>query len=225
MSDVLPRPADLHADASPKRRQALEAATALFLAQGYGAVSMDAVAKAANISKATLYAHFASKDVLFASMINDCGLATHIDDALFPEHVTDLRAALEALGRRVTHFMLQERTLAIYRIAMAESARFPELGRAFFDNGPAKFCSHAEAWLRTQQDAGLVRQADPGIAAQQLMALLRSGVFLRASLALPPAPAAAEIEATVRAAADTWLRAYATAPDGEAGSSPPHGCA
>ena len=49
------------------------------------------------------------------------------------------------------------------------------------------------------------------------MALLRSGVFLRASLAVPPAPTEADIAATVTAAVETWLRAFGT--DAAAGRS------
>jgi TetR/AcrR family transcriptional repressor of mexJK operon len=224
MNDVLAFPDAPTIPSSPKRRQVLEAATELFLANGYGAVSMDAVAKAANVSKATLYAHFASKDALFATIIRERGLSNHLDDSLFPAAVTDLRAVMEAIGLRVMRFMLQERTLAIYRVALAEGARFPELGRAFFDNGPAKFCAHAQAWLQTQQKAGRVRAADADVATQQFMALLRSGVFLRASLGIPPGPTEEEIVATVRVAVDTWLRAFGatTLP---AGFEAPHDCA
>src|SRR3954451_25099586 len=57
--------------ASPKRRAILEAAAALFMAEGYGAVSMDAVARRAGVSKATLYAHFGAKDRLFAAIIHE----------------------------------------------------------------------------------------------------------------------------------------------------------
>lgn len=225
MSDVLVSPPALSADLSPKRRQVVDAATELFLAHGYGAVSMDAVARAAGVSKATLYAYFASKDLLFATIVRDRGLSNQLNESLFPAHVTDLRAAMEAIGRRIMTFMLQERTLAIYRIALADSARFPELGRAFFDAGPGKFCTWAEHWMATQQAAGLIRAADLNVATHQFMALLRSGVFLRASLSLPPAPAEAEIEATVRSAVDTWLRAYGTGAAPEPGFDAPSGCA
>lgn len=196
------------ADGSPKRRQVLEAAEKLFLAHGYGAVSMDAISRDAGVSKATLYAHFASKDQLFATIVCDRGVSITMEETLFPEHVTDLRPVLEGIGQKVLRFMLRERTLAIYRIALAESSRFPELGRAFFDNGPQRFCTRVQAWLAKQQAAGLMRGCNIATATQQLMALLRSGVFLRVSLGLPPDPNDAEIDATVSAAVDTWLRAF-----------------
>src|SRR5579863_2588630 len=111
MNDILlagPAPAA----ESRKREQVMDAATELFLAQGYGAVSMDAVARAAGVSKATLYAYFASKSALFARIVCDRGLNAKLDESLYPEHVADLRMTLERLGLRIMQFMMQERTLA-----------------------------------------------------------------------------------------------------------------
>ncbi len=194
---------------SAKCRQIVQAAEALFFAHGYGAVSMDAVARLAGVSKATLYAYFASKDALFASIVADKGRESPVVEALFPDSVPDLRAALLAIGQRVLRFLLRERTLSILRIAIAESARFPELGDAFYQNGPQKFCHRFRAWLETLAAQGLVRTPDTLTATHQFMALLRSDVFLRATLALPPSPSDAEIDATVTSAVETWLRAFA----------------
>ncbi len=197
---------------SPKRRQVTDAAEKLFLAQGYGAVSMDQVARTAGVSKATLYAYFPSKDSLFAHIVASKGQTDPLSDDLFPTAVSDLRTTLEAIGRRVLEFMLRERTLAIYRIALAESARFPELGRAFYENGPHRFTQRFAAWLEQLRDQRLVEVADLTMATHQFMALMRCGVFFRRSLALPPEASTDEIETTVRAAADTFLKAYARTP-------------
>jgi len=195
-----------------KRRQMLEAATALFIERGYGAVSMDVVARAAGVSKATLYAHFASKDQLFATIVGERGVVAHVEDVLPAGPVDDLRAALQTIGERVLGFMLGGRTLAIFRIAIAESARFPELGEAFHAAGPQKFCDRVRLWLSVQQEAGLVRPVDLEVATQQFMALMRSSLFLRASLGLPPAPGEQDIHATVAAAVETWMCAFGTNP-------------
>ena len=53
-----------------KKQQILIAASKLFMELGYGAVSMEQVAREANVSKATLYAHFKSKNDLFVAMLN-----------------------------------------------------------------------------------------------------------------------------------------------------------
>ena len=197
---------------SPKRRQVLEAATALFMAHGYGAVSMDAVARAAGVSKATLYAYFASKDELFGQLMHERAKSKQIDESLLVPGLGGLREALETLGRKLVRYMLHEQTLAIYRIAIGEGHRFPELGRAFHASGPKRGCDWLRGWVSRQQDAGLLRPADPAVAAEQLISLLRSDLFLRASLRLEPPPTDAEIDASVAAAVDTWLRAYAADP-------------
>jgi TetR/AcrR family transcriptional repressor of mexJK operon len=201
-----------HETDSPKRLQILDAAANLFIAQGYGAVSMDAIARAAGVSKATLYAHFTSKDLLFATIIGEAcrenlmgQWLTSLEDGAL---VTDVRAALTALGLGLLRLLLEERSLAIYRVVVAESVRFPELGRAFHENGPVQFRRAFGPWLDEQAKAGRLRAADPDVAADQFIGLLRSGLYLRAALGLPPAPTEAEIAATVTAAVDTFMRAF-----------------
>ena len=203
-------PTSRHEPESPKRQAVIEAATALFMTQGYGAVSMDAIARAAGVSKATLYAHFASKDVLFATIVNEACRRTVSVGELLPEQSDDLAVALTALGHRTLRFLLEPKALAIHRVVVAESVRFPELGQAFYENGPEVFRRAFGAWLAAQAAAGRLAVADPTMAADQFVGMLRTpGTFLRASLGLPPPPTDAEIDATVAAAVRTFLRAYA----------------
>ena len=194
---------------SPKRQLILDAATTLFIAQGYGAVSMDAIARSAGVSKATLYAHFGSKDQLFATIITEACQAKFNWGGVLAEDGQDLRAALTVLGRRILGFFLEEGTLAIFRVVVAESVRFPELGRAFYESGPATGRRLLAVWLAEQAEAGRLRVPNPPLAAEQLVALLRAGLYFRAALGVPPAPTPAEIDATVAAAIDTFLAAYA----------------
>lgn len=193
---------------SPKRQAVLEAAADLFIAQGYGAVSTDAIARAANVSKATLYAYFRSKDSLFATIITEACRANFDWENELRADTADVRSALIGFGRRVLRFLLEEHALAIHRVVMAESARFPELGRAFFEGGPATARTRLGAWLAAQTQAGRLHVADPPLAAEQLMALVRAGPHLRATLGVPPKPDEAEIEATITAAVETFLAAY-----------------
>jgi TetR/AcrR family transcriptional repressor of mexJK operon len=210
--DTLTLPALAGQEGSRKRRQMLEAALELFLANGYGAVSMDALARAAGVSKATLYAHFQSKDALFGTLMTECAAVGLLTDILDEAPAEDLRAALCAIAERMIRFLLRPRTLAIYRIAIAESARFPELGRAFYASGPRRFRERLAAWIRAQQAAGLVRAADAETAAGHFSALLRCDLFLRATLTLGVPEDASAVERDVSAAVDAWLRAYGTGP-------------
>lgn len=197
-----------HDPESPKRQVILTAAGELFMHQGYGATSVDAVARAAGVSKATLYAYFTSKDALFATIVNEACHDNIVVGAFLPKEVTDLEAALTALGGRMLRFLLQDRALAIHRVVIAESVRFPELGRAFYDNGPALFRTVFAAWLLLQQDAGRLAIPDADLAADQFVGLLRLGVYTRATLGLSR-PTDAEIDATTAAAVRTFLKAYA----------------
>lgn len=195
---------------SRKRDQILAAARELFLADGYGAVSMDAVARRAGVSKATLYAHFDSKHELFVVMTGQYAIADLVAEELFALPTSDVRGSLDAVGRTVLRFLLCPQTLALVRIAIAEAGRFPELGQAFYARGPQRFWEQMREWIAAQQAAGRVRSdAEPGVAAEQFGALLRCGLFMRATLGLPPPPSDAEIDRTVAAAVETWLRAYA----------------
>lgn len=86
---------------SPKRRAILNAATELFAARGYGAVSMDAIARSADVSKATLYAHFESKDQLFATIVQVACLENIMPAEDLPDGGTDDADALRAIGSRI----------------------------------------------------------------------------------------------------------------------------
>lgn len=203
-----PALATLPVESSPKRRQILEAARALFIADGYEKVSMDHVARTAQVSKATLYAHFPSKDALFATMVADGCFTSTIGGDSFDTMPDDMREALVGLGEKLLRFLLEERIQAIYRIAVAEARRFPEMGRAFYDNGPGAFLQHLAAWMERQTDAGRLAARAPQVAAEQFCALVRSGMFMTCTLGLGPPPSDAAIAANVAAAVDTFLRAY-----------------
>jgi TetR/AcrR family transcriptional repressor of mexJK operon len=193
---------------SPKRQGIIAAASDLFMHQGYGATSMDAIARAAGVSKATLYAYFASKDVLFATIIQEACRANMAVEDFLPDDVADLSAALSALGGQTLRFLLEERALSIHRVVIAESIRFPELGRAFYDNGPAAFSGAFSSWLLRQQALGRLVVPDPVIASDQFIGLLKTGLYSRASLGLTPRASEAAIDATVAAAVGTFMAAY-----------------
>ena len=202
--------AELRPDSeSPKRQLVLDAAAELFMAQGYGAVSMDAIARAAGVSKATLYAHFSSKEQLFARIIGDACRQKIAVAEFLPADTLDVQAALVAVGGRILRFLLEDRALAIHRVVISESLRFPELGRAFFDNGPALFRQTFGEWLKAQTAAGRLLVADTDMAADQFIGLLRNGLYLRATLGLAH-PSEAEIDAVVTSAVEVFLRAYGT---------------
>jgi TetR/AcrR family transcriptional repressor of mexJK operon len=196
------RPAKLHA--------ILAAAADLFMAEGYAAVSMDAVAKRAGVSKATLYAHMPSKEALFGEVVaRRCSaMADEMDRVAV--HDQPLPQAMRGLARFWLGFVLSPSSIGVYRTVIAEGARFPDLARAFFDAGPARGLAHIRGWLAEEQRRGRLRaDLDPGRAAAQFAALVRGELFTRVVLGITPDPTDAEIEAGVDAAVDVLLRAWA----------------
>lgn len=195
---------------SPKRRAILAAAGQLFMTEGYGAVSMDAVAKAAGVSKATLYAHFRAKDRLFAAIIHEaCESMRRSSGVEGTLADLPLREALHSLGRQWLEFLLADRAVAVRRIVVAEGPKFPELAHAFYENGPRLSRAWIARWIAGEVARGRLRWSDAERAAEQFLSLLTGDLMLRATLGLGPAPDGAAISEQVDAAVEMFCRTYA----------------
>jgi len=206
---VQPAEPALAADApSRKEQQILSAAGALFMAQGYGATSMDAIAREAGVSKATLYARFRNKEDLFGAIIA-AACRRHAESLSGPEigH-TNVGAALRRMARDFLTHVLSPQAAAIYRIVIAEGPRFPELGRIFYDSGPRLTLDRLTSYLGRAGERGLLRIAEPRVAAEQFAGMLKGDLHLRHLLGLAEAPKAAELDAVVDKAVGAFLRAY-----------------
>ena len=108
-----------------KRQSIIKGAATLFLKQGFNAVSMDKIAQAAPVSKATLYKYFASKSDLLAAVINElCAvLLQTIDDvSVESESVED---NLKKIAAGFVDLIFAEEALAIYRLVISECHAFP----------------------------------------------------------------------------------------------------
>ena len=126
------------ADALRLRQRILEVATELFLAEGYGSTTIEAVAARAGISKRTFYHRFDDKSALFAAVVHEI-----IEQVRPPAGVpliegATLRDVLRRLAGMIVHAALSPKAIALHRLVMAESARFPELVRAVHADGSAR---------------------------------------------------------------------------------------
>jgi AcrR family transcriptional regulator len=194
--------------ASPKQAAIVAAATDLFTHQGYGAVSMDAIAAKAGVSKRTVYSHFPGKDVLFAAvMTRHCGKVSGGDAwELDPE--VEPRTMLADRGRRFLRLITSPEAIALFRTVTAEAERFPELGRAFFESGPKCWTGSFEEYLRTQDEKNRLRIPNPGMAAKFLFALLKDPLHLRRMLGVQTKVTEAEIAAHVDNVVESFLEHY-----------------
>jgi TetR/AcrR family transcriptional regulator, mexJK operon transcriptional repressor len=122
-------------DAPLLTERILGAATEIFLRDGYGAASLEAMAAAAGVSKRTLYARFAGKAALFQVVV--ARLVTRwlpaFDAGLEQAH--GLEATLLAAARVMLATALVPEALALHRLIVAEIGRFPELGQVLHQAG------------------------------------------------------------------------------------------
>ncbi|MGQ9365352.1 TetR/AcrR family transcriptional regulator [Azospirillum sp. ST 5-10] len=196
-------------EAGSKPAQILRAAGTLFLEAGYGAVSMDAVARAANVSKATLYAHFHSKEALFAAMIT--GECRHHMASLSVEEVGRMEAgaALRLIARRFLALILSPKALAAHRVVIGEAHRFPELASLFYEAGPAGWLALVSAVLADADRRGRLRVPEPRPAAERFLAMLKGDLHLRLVLGLDAPPAPAEVERQIDGAVTLFMAGHA----------------
>lgn len=173
----------------PKRTQViLEAAGDVFCQEGYMRASMDRVARAAGVSKATLYNHFADKSALFRAAVRRVSETFVLElDGLGLDRL-DLSTALERLGCHFLEFLLTERNLSVVRAVLAESQHDPQLGRAFHESGPAIAQQAVAHLLARRMVCGDLPTVDSLRAARHYVALLRGDLFWRALLRVPVAP-------------------------------------
>jgi TetR/AcrR family transcriptional regulator, mexJK operon transcriptional repressor len=116
----------------------LEVATELFLTEGYGSTTIEAVAVSAGISKRTFYHRFDNKAALFAAVVHRI-----IQQVRPPPEVpllegTNLHEILRRFAGLILRAALQPRAIALHRLVTGESARFPNLLRAVYDEGWAQ---------------------------------------------------------------------------------------
>ena len=196
-----------------KAESILTAAKRAFLAAGFGAVSMDTIAREAGVSKATVYAHFGSKEELFGAVIErEC--EQYFDRFSAGElDPRDVRASLTILGRRFLELILSPDAIALHRIILGEVTRFPMLGEVFWRAGPERERVQIEGFLRRAAATGALTLPDPRLAAEQFVSLVRADVQLRRLLRLEAEPGEHEIDIVVEGAVGTFIRAFQRKPD------------
>jgi AcrR family transcriptional regulator len=195
-----------------KAESVLAAAKRAFLTAGFGAVSMDTIAREAGVSKATVYSHFGSKEELFGAVIErEC--ERYFDRFSAGElDACDVRASLTILGRRFLELILSPDAIALHRIILGEVTRFPTLGEVFWRAGPERERVQIEGFLRSAATAGALTLPDPRLAAEQFVSLVRADVQLRQLLHLEAEPDGREIEIVVEGAVGTFIRAFQRKP-------------
>ena len=205
---TLERPVPAVDEESAKRRQIIEGARAVFLAQGFDAASMNDIARAAGVSKGTLYVYFRHKEDLFEAIVEqECDAqAEGIFDFDPNDHGVD--AVLRRLGVAYVKFLCRPEKASAIRTVIAIADRMPDLGRKFYESGPARGMARLASYLAAQVDAGVLAIDDIEVAAGQLMESYQAMLFKPMVFNFAPAPSAQQIERVVEVAVKAFLAAY-----------------
>ncbi len=188
--------------------QVLEGARAVFHADGYEGASVDAIARAAGVSKATLYSYFADKRLLFMEVARaECGQQIEEARAILSDYAPP-RDVLARSGRRMLGLVLSEFGRSVFRMCLAEAERFPEVGREFYRTGPAMFHATMCDYLREAVARGDLAVDDIALAADQFIELCHASLVKEMAFGLRDGATEAEIDRVVTGAVETFMARY-----------------
>lgn len=193
-----------------KYDQVVAGARKVFLDHGFEGASVDLIAKEAGVSKATLYSYFPDKRVLFIEVAkSEC--ARQADRALEVE-AADLpvRDMLTLISRSMMEFLTSSFAHRIFKICVAESDRFPELGQEFYLSGPQLMEDKLSEYFRCAASKGELKIDDFPMAAAQFEALMKADVFVKMVFNLIERPSPEELDRVIVNAVDTFLARYGT---------------
>jgi TetR/AcrR family transcriptional repressor of mexJK operon len=197
------------AKSAEKAAAILEAASALFLERGLQGTSMDAVAKAAGVSKQTVYSHFAHKEALFRACIQgkiaDYGFA---EDAAAEDG--DTPELLLRLARRFMALIFDPEVVAMHRLVAGEAATHPRIAALFYDAGPAATKRGVAAVLNTLTARGELAIRDIDYAAWQLANMAFGEFHMQLEFGLIDHVPDDRLDAHLRRVVADFLRLYGT---------------
>jgi len=185
----------------------LDAGWSMFLARGFEAVSVEAIAAEAGVSRVTFYKHFSDKTALFEAAVLR---ATQRIEAQQrgPEDVPPgpLSERLERFGVELMRFLGSPMAVSFYGVLSGELRRHPKIARAFYELGPGLTISNLAAILREAAERGEIEVASPELAAEMLVGLWQGMSNYRLALGVDPERYEAELIERVRYGIELFLR-------------------
>ena len=189
-----------------KRSRILKAAGQMFMAEGYNAVSMEAIAEAAPVSKPTLYNHFDDKKALFAAVMQQRCQEVFQKFEQSLQGDKSVEDALTQMGQLFLGVVLKEEALCIYRIALTEAQTFPELGKTFYANGPLRSRAVLADYLTRMTEKGVLEIKDADLAANVFLGMLTARFQMPLLMGHRKDVPQREINDSVRQIVDIFLR-------------------
>jgi AcrR family transcriptional regulator len=196
------------AEDNAKRRQIIEGARTTFHQQGFDAASMNDIARAAGVSKATLYVYFQNKEQLFQAICSEeCGAQAETLFKVDPDDV-DVEGTLTRLGVDFLRFVCRPEKASSARTVIAIAERMPEIGRAFYETGPACGIAMLSDYLKSKVEQGVLAIGDCEVVAAQLIEAFGATTFKPMLFNFGKRPTEERIRYVVSIAVRAFLAAY-----------------
>lgn len=187
----------------------LDAAQATFLTHGYSGSSIDDIIRIAGVTRLVFDEHFANKHALFAAVVNRLGA---IQSAALVQKSNNLPTdeALITVAKSITAFVTTPLAQSMFRICVAESARFPDVGRSFFNSGPRVMSASLSAILDRAGERGDLMIDNQHHAIMQYWMLCRGPYFYPLIFMIKDGITHNERMETIREALKTFAARYGT---------------
>jgi TetR/AcrR family transcriptional repressor of mexJK operon len=176
MKTVQYEPRPIRARLDEERLTALlDVAAEIFISEGFSAASTNEIARRANSSKTTFYSRFPTKEHLFLAVIERRidGIFQQVAGSLPEER--PIEETLQKFGSALIRLALSKEQIALIRVVSMEAARFPELGKRYYELGPKRAEERLAAYLRKQVERGRLLNEDTRQMAQHFVSLVSGG--------------------------------------------------
>ena len=196
------------AEDNVKRRQIIEGARAAFHEQGFDAASMNDIARTAGVSKGTLYVYFQNKEQLFQAICSEECLSQAESLFNFDPNDSDVEATLTRIGIQFVSMVCRPEKASSARTVIAIAERMPEIGRAYYETGPAQGITLLSDYLKHKVRQGILVIDDCEVVAAQLIEALLAPLFKPILFNFGKPPTQERIRYVVGIAVRAFLAAY-----------------
>ena len=192
---------------SSKRRQILDGARKVFMDLGFDGASMGEIARAAAVSKGTLYVYFADKTALFEAILEQ--EAFQYGQVVFNfDPARDVETTLKDFGQAYIHLLCRPGGGSAIRTVMAIAERMPDVGRRYYLRVLDKTINRLSDYLKAHVASGDLKIDDCDLAASQFMELSKASLFLPFVFQAAPPPSEERMAEVVDSATQMFLAAY-----------------
>ena len=190
-----------------KRRQFLDGARKVFLDLGFDGASMGEIARAAGVSKGTLYVYFADKCALFEAIVEEETIQQR--DLVFNlEPSREVPTTLHEFGEAYIAMLCRPGGGSAIRTVMSIAERMPEVGRRYYERVLERNIKRLAAYLDAHVKRGELRIDDCEHAASQFMLMCQASLFLPFIFQAAPPPSPERIKTVIDSAVRMFLAAY-----------------